>query len=120
MTVGGRVGAVMKPKSLWERIRSRFLWVTPNDLERLVSKPMADNAKTLDDILQDVADEKTVVESVSTMVDGLSAQLKAALAANDPAKIQQVIDAIDANKAKLAAALVANTPAAVAQAGSGQ
>ena len=67
---------------------------------------------TLDDLLSDVADESTVVASVETLLTNLSQQLAAAIAANDPAKIQAVKDAIDANKARLSAAVVANTPAA--------
>lgn len=106
-----RVGGV-NIKSLWERFRSRFLWVTPNDLERIVGKRMAGNTKTLDDVLAEVQAEKTVVDSAVVLIGGLSDQLKAA--GGDPAKIQAVIDAIDANKAELAAAVQAGTPAAPA------
>ena len=67
---------------------------------------------TLKDIQDDVASETTVIASVITLLDGLSQQLKDALAANDPAAIQAVVDAIDANKKTLADAVTANTPAA--------
>lgn len=67
---------------------------------------------TLADIQADVASETTVIDSVVTLLNGLSDQLKAAVAANDPAAIQAVVDSIDANKKKLADAVSANTPAA--------
>lgn len=66
-------------------------------------------AATLDELISDVTDESTVVSSVEALLTGLSAQLAAAIAANDPAKIQQVKDAIDSNKARLSAAVAANT-----------
>lgn len=66
--------------------------------------------------IQDVADavsaESTVVDSVVTLLDQLSAQLAAAIAANDPAAIQAVLDQVNAEKQTLADAVVANTPAA--------
>jgi uncharacterized protein YoxC len=67
-------------------------------------------AATIDDLLNDVNEEATVIDGVKTLLDGLSKQLADAIAANDPAKIQQVKDAIDANKNALASAVAANTP----------
>ena len=78
-------------------------------------------AATLDQILQDVTDESTVIDSISTLVQGLQQQLKDALsgATLSPA-IQAKVDAVfaqaEANKAKLATAVAANTPAANAKA----
>ncbi len=78
---------------------------------------------TLDDLVTDVAAETTLAGSIKTLVQGvaakltdLSAQLAAAIAANDPAKIQQVHDALTAANASLQAsadALTAAVPANV-------
>ena len=63
---------------------------------------------TLDDLVTDVAAQATVVDSVVTLLQGLRDQLAAAVAANDPAKVQAVITALDANTAKLTAAVAAS------------
>jgi len=65
---------------------------------------------TLQDLVDDVTDEKTVIASAKTLLEGLSGQLAAAIASGNPAKIQEVKDLIDKNKADLAAAVAANTP----------
>ena len=49
-------------------------------------------------------------DSVITLLNGISQQLKDAIAAGDPAAIQAVVTQLDSNAAKLAAAVVANTP----------
>ena len=67
---------------------------------------------TLADIQADVTRQGTVITSVVTLLQGLNDQLKAALAANDPAAIQAVIDSIDTNTKSLSDAVVANTPGA--------
>jgi len=67
---------------------------------------------TLKDIQDDVASETTVVDSVVTLLESLSAQLTAAIAANDPVALQGIVDNITANKTKLASAVAQNTPAA--------
>lgn len=65
------------------------------------------------DIKTQVEAEKTVTDSAVALIGGLSSQLKAALAANDPAVVQTIIDELDAQKDELAAAVTANTPAVV-------
>ena len=65
---------------------------------------------TLADIQAAVAAERTVEDSVVTLLQTLSADLKAAIAANDPAAMQAVVDTIDQNTAALSAAVTANTP----------
>jgi predicted metal-dependent enzyme (double-stranded beta helix superfamily) len=65
---------------------------------------------TLQDILNDVQDEATVVGSVEALLTQLSDLLKNA--GTDPAALQAVKDLVDSNKARLSAAVVANTPAA--------
>lgn len=67
---------------------------------------------TLDDILAETTSQKTLVDSVVTMIAGLHDQLTQALASNDPAKVQAALDAIKANDTALAEAIAANTPAA--------
>ena len=63
-----------------------------------------------------VTAQTTVVGSVVTLLEGLSAQLAAAVAANDPVAMQAVADSISANTKVLADAVAANTPAAPAPA----
>src|SRR4051812_30847691 len=50
---------------------------------------------TLDEVLQDVTDESTVIDSINTLVQGLRQQLADALSgANLPAPVQAKIDQI--------------------------
>lgn len=85
------------------------LTIRVSRLERLLSHQGV-LLMTLDDLLAKVQAEKTVEDSAIALLNGLSAQLKAAIASNDPAKIQAVADAIDNNTATLSAAITANTP----------
>ncbi len=71
---------------------------------------------TLDDVLKDVTDESTQLDSLSTLISGLQQQIKDALsgtklAPDVQAKIDAVFARAESNKAKIAAALAANTPA---------
>ena len=66
----------------------------------------------MDDLKASVQRNTDAESSVITLLQGISQQLKDALAANDPAAIQAVITQLDANTAAAAAAVVANTPAA--------
>ncbi len=87
-------------------------------LDRLLAQAAAQTeredamAKTLDDVLADVQAETTVTQSAITLLQGLKAQLDAAIAAGDLTKVQQIADGIEANTAALSAAVSANTPAA--------
>ena len=72
---------------------------------------------TLDEVVSDVADESTQIDSLSTLMDGLKQQLADALSGTTlPAGVQSKIDAVfagvEANKAKVVAAINKNTPAA--------
>lgn len=67
---------------------------------------------TLADIQNAVTAEKTVEDSVITLLQSIAAQLKTALAANDPAALQTIVDSINANASTMANAVTANTPAA--------
>ena len=74
---------------------------------------MESNIMTVMDDLKASVQRNTDAEAaVVTLLQGISQQLKDALAAGDPAAIQAVITQIDANTAAAAAAVVANTPAA--------
>ncbi len=67
---------------------------------------------TIADVQAAVTNETTVVGGVVTLLNQLSALLKAAIASNDPAALQAVVDSINANATTLANAVNANTPAA--------
>ena len=69
---------------------------------------------TLADVQAAVAAETTVEAGVITLLQTLSTDLTAAIAANDPVAIQAVVDSINANSTSLSAAVAANTPAAAA------
>ena len=75
---------------------------------------------TLDDVIANVADEKTVIDSAVALISGLQAQLKAlTLPTTDPATVDKIAalnDSISSQKAALAASLVVNTPAPVVSA----
>lgn len=73
---------------------------------------------TLDQVLQDVTDESTRLDSISTLISGLKQQLADALAGTTlPPPVQAKIDAVfaaaEANKAKIDTALNTNVPAPV-------
>lgn len=65
----------------------------------------------IDDLTAAVAAEKSVEDSAVALLNGLSAQLTAALASSTPNDaVQTVIDSINANATSLASAVTANTP----------
>ena len=64
----------------------------------------------MDDLNAAVARNSTVEDSVIALLQGISAQLKDALASGDPAAITAVITQLDANTQKLTDAVTANTP----------
>lgn len=77
----------------------------------LLEKLMA----TLDQVLADVTDESTRLDSLSAFIDGLKKQLADALDGTTiPKPVQDKIDAVfaaaEANKAKIDTALNANVP----------
>lgn len=69
-------------------------------------------ATTLADVAAATTRNTTVVGSALILIQGLSAQLKAAIAANDPAALQAIVDQLDGSDTALASAVAANTPAA--------
>ncbi len=61
----------------------------------------------VDDVLTDVTEQSTVVDSVVTLLGSLKGQLDNA--GTDPVKLQAIKDQLDTNSAALANAVVANT-----------
>lgn len=84
---------------------------TDNDLWKAVGKIMA----LLDDLTAKVAALTTVVGSATTLLDGIKAQLDAALALGDPAAIiagvQSLANELGTDTQALADAVARNTPA---------
>lgn len=62
----------------------------------------------LDRLTQEVADTKTSVDSVITLVDGLAQQIRDSV--NDPAKLLELAAELDSQQGRIAAAVSANTP----------
>ncbi len=74
-------------------------------LEQMEVRIMA----TLDELKAQVAENTSVVNSVLTFIDGITAQLQAAQ--NDPAAIQALIDELKNSDVAMAKAVAANTSA---------
>lgn len=74
-------------------------------IEKEVEKLMAD----LTSLKADVAAQSTVIQSAVTLLNGLSAQLAAAIASNDPTQLAALQASIEANTSQLSAAVAANT-----------
>ncbi len=77
---------------------------------------------TLDQVLQDVTDESTQIDGISTFIDGLKQQLADALSGTTlspgtQAKVDAIFSQAETNKGKIATALAANTPVAAPVAG---
>lgn len=83
-----------------------------------VLKPLTQQVNQIMTVLADlqakVAANTTVVQSAVTLIQGLKAQLDAAIASGDPAQLQALSDQLGTDDAALAAAITANTPAAPA------
>lgn len=65
---------------------------------------------TIQDLRAAVERNTSVDDSVLTMLEGISQQLKDAQAQNDPAAIDDVIRQLDANTQKMTDAVTKNTP----------
>ena len=77
-------------------------------------KDLSGMAVTLADLQAKVTAQNTVVNSAITLIQGLKAQLDAAIAANDPAQLQAISDALGTQDTALANAVASNTPGAPA------
>ena len=89
---------------------SRFVLPALQRIEQRIEKM----ARTLDEVLADVTDEGTQIDSLVTLVNGIEQQLKDALSGTTlppavQAKVDAVFDAVEANKSKVVAAINANT-----------
>jgi len=95
-----------------DQINYKLDWVI-KALQLVIKKETALMA-TLDDVLADVADESTKLDSLQTFVDGLKQMLAEALAGvklspAQQAKVDSIFDTVEANKAKVLHAMEANT-----------
>ena len=66
----------------------------------------------LDDLKAKVTANGTVIASAVTLIQGLKAQLDAAIASGDPTQLQALSDQLGQQDQALADAVAANTPAA--------
>lgn len=66
---------------------------------------------TLSDIQSAVAAQNTVEQSVVSLLQNLTSEIKAAQASSDPAAMDAVVASIEANTKVLSDAVSANTPA---------
>lgn len=85
-------------------VLSRKLDLALRNMEKIMA--------TIAEVEAAVARNTDAENSVVTLLEGISQQLKDAKAAGDPAALDKVIAELDANTAKLAAAVTNNTPAA--------
>ena len=67
-------------------------------------------ATALEDLTEQVAETKTVIDSAIVLIQGIKAALDEA--GNNPAALKALRDSLDTSEQALAAAIVANTPAA--------
>lgn len=105
-------------------IEIRVIQSSEGELKALITQLATDlfNFKetlmaTLQQVQDDMSEETTLIESLSSFIAGLQQQIKDALAGTTlPPAVQAQIDAVftqaEANKAALTQALAANTPAA--------
>lgn len=78
-----------------------------------INRRLIKMSQQLDHLTAAVQAEKTADASAIALIQGLSQQLRDALAKPDPsAAIEQLASDLDASQAALAAAVAANTPAA--------
>lgn len=86
-------------------------------LERILFRLSHEGHSTMaaiDDLKVEVARNTTVEQSAVALIQGLSAQLAAAIASGDMGQVQAVADSLKANDDALAAAVTANTAPAPA------
>ena len=89
-------------------------WLVYQSIHSL-SERLNKMAGTITDLKNAVTAEETVEQSLITLVDGLGAQIKAALpslSADDQATLDGVLSSIATDSAAITAAVTANTPAA--------
>lgn len=112
-----RLEAVWKRHTSSERRDARILGLLEELVRKvdLIGQKVNAEMATLDDILNDVTAEPTLIASLSTLLTGIQSQLAAALAGTTlPTAVQAKVDAVfaaaEANKTALTAAVAANVP----------
>jgi hypothetical protein len=83
---------------------------------QLINRKLDILMATIQDLTTAVAAESSVDDSIISLLNGIVAQLQAAIATGDPAQLDTVVQGIQANTAKIQAAVVANTPVTPTQA----
>lgn len=68
-------------------------------------------ATTLENLTQEVAENKDAVQSAITLLNDLKRRLDEAIASGDMAQVQALSDELSSNTDTLASAVAANTPA---------
>lgn len=76
-----------------------------------VAKKQEETMADLTRLSDEVSENNDAIDSAVTLLEGLSQQLKDAVASDDPAAVQAIVDQLDAQTQRLADAVVANTPA---------
>lgn len=94
---------------MWRRWLSRRLDGIEAKLDRLLIKERRTMAQ-IDDLTNAVAAQKSVDDSIATLLDNIAQQLKDALANNNTTAIQQIITDLQNNTSKVQAAITKNTP----------
>ena len=94
----------------------RSLATLHQQVDRILTK-LEIEMRSLDDVLSDVADERTKIDSLIALTNGLRDQVKAlpGLSAENQAKVDQIFDAVESNKAAVVTALDANVTTAEAK-----
>ena len=83
-------------------------------LEEKIMNANVTQAQAIAALQAEVASNTTVEQSAIALLQGLNAQLQAALAAQDWGQVKSLSDQLTANDAALAAAISQNTPGAPA------
>jgi len=103
-----------KVSKLTETLNLTSMHVTA--IRRLTVQILVRNARegeqimaTLADIENAVRNEKTVEDSMVVLLQSIAGQLQAAIASNDPARIQAIVDQLNTNTQTMTEAVLANT-----------
>lgn len=84
-----------------------------DELKQIIEKGFKKIMPTLDEVLQDVSDEKTQIDSLTTLTAGIKKQLDDVLAGSltpaQQAKVDAIFAAVEANKQEVVDSINANT-----------
>jgi hypothetical protein len=79
---------------------------------KIINRKLDHIMANIQDIQNAVAQQSSVEDSVITMLQNITQQLKDAQASNDPAAMDKVVSDLQANTKRLSDAVAANTPVA--------